>query len=120
MRVLMPTGLATGIFMTGLSVFSSLLYSSSIVWENKAYGPVGVVMVLISYLVGLGVVIHLGAVVGRLWNERHSPDPGDDLRGRRTGPACAEGVTRVSLDLAEPCGNDADRYCPRSDDLQAC
>ena len=73
MRVLMPTGLATGISMTGLSVFSSLFFSSSIVSEDKAYGPVGVVMVLISYLVGLGVVIHRGGVVGRKWNERHRP-----------------------------------------------
>ncbi len=72
-RELLPTGLATGIFMTGLSVFSSLLFSSSIVSDDKTYGPIGVVMVLISYLVGLGVVIHLGAVVGRMWNERHTP-----------------------------------------------
>jgi uncharacterized BrkB/YihY/UPF0761 family membrane protein len=39
--------------------------------ENK-YGPIGVVFALMSYLIAVGVVIILGAVVGMVWNERRS------------------------------------------------
>jgi hypothetical protein len=34
-------------------------------------------MVLLSYLVGVGVCIHLGAVAGLMWNERGSQPPAD-------------------------------------------
>jgi len=71
-RELFPTGLATAFCLTGLSVFSALLFSSSIISDEASYGPIGVMMVLLSYCIGLGVVIHIGAVVGRMWNERHA------------------------------------------------
>ena len=63
--------------MTGLGVFSNLLFSSQIVSSATDYGPIGVVMVLLSYLIGLGVCIHLGAVAGRAWNERRPGPPAD-------------------------------------------
>jgi membrane protein len=72
-RRLFPTGLATAICLTGLSVFSALLFSNSIISDEKSYGSIGVMMVLLSYCIGLGVVIHIGAVFGRMWDERHSP-----------------------------------------------
>jgi membrane protein len=40
--------------------------------NHDDYGSIGVVMVLLSYLIGLGVCIHLGAVAGRMWDERRS------------------------------------------------
>jgi membrane protein len=70
-RALLPAGVATGICLTGLSVFSALLFSSSVVSGDQNYGPVGVVTALLSYFIGFGVCIHLGAVFGRMWNERH-------------------------------------------------
>jgi membrane protein len=72
-RRLFPTGLVTAICLTGLSVFSALLFSSSIISDENSYGPVGVMMVLLSYCIGLGVVIHIGAVFGRMWDEKHTP-----------------------------------------------
>jgi membrane protein len=69
-REAFPSGLATAICLTGLGVFSALLFSNSIVSDEKSYGPIGVVMVLLSWCIGFGVVLHLGAVVGRMWNER--------------------------------------------------
>jgi hypothetical protein len=42
------------------------------------YGPIGVVTVLLSYLIGLAVCLHLGAVAGRMWNERGAPAPPAD------------------------------------------
>jgi membrane protein len=70
-RPLLPAAVATAVCVTGLGVFSALLFSSQIVSSDKDYGSIGVVMVLLSYLIGFGVCLHLGAVLGRLWNERH-------------------------------------------------
>jgi membrane protein len=70
-RALLPTGVATGVCLTGLSVFSALLFSSSVVSGDQNYGPVGVLTALLSYFIGFGVCIHLGAVFGRMWNERY-------------------------------------------------
>jgi membrane protein len=67
---LFPGGLATAVCITGLSVFSALLFSGQIVSSENDYGPIGVVMILLSYLVAIGVCFHLGAVVGRAWIER--------------------------------------------------
>jgi membrane protein len=72
-RALFPAGLTTAICSTGLSVFSALLFSNSIISDENSYGPIGVMMVLLSYCIGVGVVLHIGAVVGRMWNERHTP-----------------------------------------------
>ncbi|MFI1068828.1 YhjD/YihY/BrkB family envelope integrity protein [Streptomyces puniciscabiei] len=63
-RFLLPAALATGVAWTGLGWFSSRFFSDTIVANNQKYGPVGVVMVILSWLVAVGVVIHLGAVVG--------------------------------------------------------
>jgi hypothetical protein len=62
--------IATAVCVTGLAVFSALLFSSSLISGFNNYGPIGAMSTLLSYFVGLGVCIHLGAVFGRLWNER--------------------------------------------------
>lgn len=68
LRALFPAGVATGFCITGLDAFSALLFSGQITSGDKSYGPAGVVIALISYLVGYGVCLHLGAVFGRMWN----------------------------------------------------
>jgi uncharacterized BrkB/YihY/UPF0761 family membrane protein len=68
-RRLLAAGVATGTFITGLGVFSSLLFSGQITSGEKTYGPAGVVLALISFLVGFGVCLHGGAVFGRVWND---------------------------------------------------
>jgi membrane protein len=69
-RRLFRVGVATALCVTGLGVFSALVFSSQIVSSSADYGSIGVVTVLLSYLIGLGVCIHLGAVAGRMWDER--------------------------------------------------
>jgi membrane protein len=69
-RELFPAGLATALCLTGLGVVSALSFSDSIVSNQQKYGTIGAVMVLMSWCIGFGVVVHLGAVVGRMWNER--------------------------------------------------
>jgi membrane protein len=74
---LFPGALATGLCVTGLAVFSSLVFSGQIVSSDQDYGTIGVVMVLLSYLVGFAVCLHLGAMAGRVWNERQPPNSPD-------------------------------------------
>jgi membrane protein len=76
-RRLFPGAVATAVSVTGLGVFSALLFSGQIVSGDADYGPIGVVTVLLSYLIGLGVCLHLGAVAGRMWNERGAQLPAD-------------------------------------------
>jgi membrane protein len=72
---LLPGAIGTGICVTGLTVFSTYVFSGQIVSSDHDYGSIGVVMVLLSYLVGFGVCLHLGAVMGQMWNERHASMP---------------------------------------------
>ena len=65
-RALFPSALVTSACWTGLGVFSAHYFSATIVANEQKYGPIGVVMVILSWLVAVGVVIHLGAVVGRV------------------------------------------------------
>ena len=71
-RALFPAALATSLCYAGLGVYSSIAFSKSIVYDDKRYGPVGVVMVLVTYFIAIGVVVHLGAVLVRMCNERHA------------------------------------------------
>ena len=75
LRSVFPGGLATAICVTGLSVFSYLFFSGYLISNFSDYGALGVVMVVLSYFIGLGVCIHLGAVFGAMWNEMHSKPP---------------------------------------------
>src|SRR6516165_9702386 len=76
-RRLFPAAVATAVCVTGLGVFSALVFSGQIVSSDADYGSIGVMMVLLSYLIGLGVCIHLGAVAGRMWDERRSEPSAD-------------------------------------------
>lgn len=69
LRRLFPAGVATGACITGLGVVSSFLFSDQVTSGSKSYGPAGVVIALITFLVGFGVCLHAGAVFGRMWDE---------------------------------------------------
>ncbi|WP_254711791.1 YhjD/YihY/BrkB family envelope integrity protein [Streptomyces sp. TRM64462] len=68
---LFPGALSTVIGLGGLWVFSHLVFSPLIASNAVAYGPVGTVLVIQSWLVGVGFVVLGGALVGRvLYEER--------------------------------------------------
>jgi uncharacterized BrkB/YihY/UPF0761 family membrane protein len=69
LRRLFAAGVATGACITGLGIVSSFLFSDQVTSGQKSYGPAGVVIALITFLVGFGVCLHAGAVFGRMWNE---------------------------------------------------
>jgi uncharacterized BrkB/YihY/UPF0761 family membrane protein len=83
LRRMFPAGVATGACVTGLAVVSSFVFSDQVTSGQKSYGPAGVVIALITFLVGFGVCLHAGAVFGRMWNERQDERASlDDQRGR--------------------------------------
>ncbi|MFE9594548.1 YhjD/YihY/BrkB family envelope integrity protein [Streptomyces sp. NPDC006294] len=73
-RALLPGALATAIALLGLRVFSQLVFSPLIASNAVTYGPFGTVLVVQSWLVGVGVVVYGGAIAGRVahevWTER--------------------------------------------------
>ena len=66
---------ATGAFITGLGGFSSLFCSDLVTEGEKSYSPAGVVLGITTYFIGFGVCLHLGAVFGRVWNDRRRASP---------------------------------------------
>lgn len=57
-------GVATAVCCTGLGVYITCLASSSLVSNEASYGAFGAVMTLVTAEIGLGVALHLGAVIG--------------------------------------------------------
>ena len=71
-RALFPSALATAICWLAMSVVFDLTMSDTITSNYKMYGDIGVVFALMSYLIAIGVVIILGAVVGVVWRLRRT------------------------------------------------
>lgn len=61
---LVPGGVATAIGQTGLRLFSMFVFSPMVVSNSDEYGPIGIVFVLMSWLVGACVVLVGGPIVG--------------------------------------------------------
>jgi len=71
-RKLLPSAIATGVFFTGLGVFSKFYFSTTIISDSKTYGTIGAVFSIMTWLIAIGAVIILGAVAGVVWEGRRS------------------------------------------------
>lgn len=92
-RQLVGPAVATSLFWIGLGVFSSFFFSKTVVGDYREYGQIGIVFALMSWLIAIGVVIILGAVVGMVWKDRglsFSAAFKRLLRTRRRGVAGAD------------------------------
>lgn len=69
-RYLLPGAFATMAGLVGLRWFSFLVFTPLLVTNAVSYGPVGTVLVVESWLVGVGFVLYGGALLGRLLCER--------------------------------------------------
>jgi membrane protein len=69
-RRIAPSAIATALFWLGFGVFASFYFSPTIVSDSRLYGTIGVVFSLLTWFIGIGAVITLGAVVGVVWNKR--------------------------------------------------
>ncbi|MFC8195326.1 ribonuclease BN [Streptomyces sp. NPDC057298] len=66
-RALLPGAVATVVGLGGLRAFSSQVFSPLIVSNAVSYGAVGTVLIVTSWLIGVGFVVFGGALVGRYW-----------------------------------------------------
>ncbi|MEU0431651.1 ribonuclease BN [Streptomyces sp. NPDC006290] len=71
-KALLPGAALTSLGLLGLRVFSRLVFSPLIASSAVTYGPFGTVLVVQSWLVGVGVVVFDGALLGRLAHEELS------------------------------------------------
>jgi membrane protein len=70
-RKLFPCACATGLLWLAMIVVFSFFISGTVISEDKEYGPIGIIFALMSFLITIGVVVILGAVVGLVWQERN-------------------------------------------------
>ncbi|MFJ2647365.1 YhjD/YihY/BrkB family envelope integrity protein [Streptomyces sp. NPDC087420] len=97
-RALIPGSVATSLGLLGLRGFSRLVFSPLIASNAVTYGPFGTVLVLQSWLVGVGFVVYGGALVGRIYHEyvfvrRMAREP-EGLREEHDGSGGGDGPVR--------------------------
>jgi membrane protein len=68
-RLIVPS-IVTAAFFLGLAAFSAAFLSDALIANNKEYGPIGVVFIMMTWLLAAGVVFILGPVVGVALQER--------------------------------------------------
>ncbi|MFH9352159.1 ribonuclease BN [Kitasatospora sp. NPDC017646] len=77
-RLLLPGAVATVVALVGLWFFSYLVLAPLLVANAVSYGTVGTVLVVQSWLVGVGYTIYGGALLGRVLIrptvDAHGPD----------------------------------------------
>lgn len=65
MRTALPGAVFTMTGLAGLRVFSHLFFAPLVHSNAAAYGPVGTVLTVVTWLVGVGFVVFGGALLGR-------------------------------------------------------
>ena len=79
----MPGAVATLAFLAGLRVFSSLVFEPLVVTNAVTYGALGTVLVVQSWLIGVGWVVYGGQLFGRWFYDAWLQPWADNRRGRR-------------------------------------
>jgi membrane protein len=65
----MPAAVATVAFLAGLRAFSALVFEPLIVTNAVTYGALGTVLIVQSWLVGVGWVVYGGQLLGRWFHD---------------------------------------------------
>jgi len=65
LRTALPGAVFTMLGLAGLRVFSHLFFAPLVVSNAVTYGPVGTVLTVVTFLVGVGFVVFGGALLGR-------------------------------------------------------
>jgi len=70
-RQLIRAAVVSGLLWVAFAVFSSLYFSSALISENRLYGTLGVVFILLTWFIAAAAaVVVLGATCGAVWQER--------------------------------------------------
>jgi membrane protein len=96
-----PAAIATALFWLGFGVFASFYFSPTIVSDNRLYGSIGVVFSLLTWFIGIGAVITLGAVAGVVWTKRTDARPPHDAHRVVDGIPPGDGGRREYADGLE-------------------
>lgn len=107
-RRLLPHAIATGVFFTGFGFFSRIYFSATIISDSKTYGTIGAVFSIVTWLIGIGAVIILGAVAGAVWESRRANT------SWRHGPAASSSAIGETPDLLSA-GNQRVAYDDRDE-----
>ena len=99
-RALVPAACATGLLYVAMRTVFSLVFSAMVISDEHAYGPIGTIFALLSYLIAIGVVVILGAVAGRAWHER-SPGPSETGQLPPALPSSAATACALLLHLTD-------------------
>ena len=66
---LLPGAMLTAAGLVGLRLFSAVVFSPLVISSATAYGAIGTVVVITSWLIGIGFVLFGGGMLGRLLME---------------------------------------------------
>jgi membrane protein len=86
----MPGAVATTMAMVGLRVFSGLVFEPLIAMNAVSYGALGTVLIVQSWLIGVGWAVYGGQLLGRWFHDAWLPAWADS-RGGPTEPGRREG-----------------------------
>jgi len=88
----LPGAIATIVCLAGLRVFSGLVFEPLIVSNAVSYGALGTVLILQSWLIGVGWVLYGGQLFGRWFHDSWLRDWAQRRRGDRepTGEKAAD------------------------------
>jgi membrane protein len=79
----MPGAVVTMAFLAGLRAFSALVFEPLIVTNAVTYGALGTVLIVQSWLIGVGWVVYGGQLFGRWFHDAWFQAWTDNRRGRR-------------------------------------
>jgi membrane protein len=79
----LPGAVATVVFLVGLRVFSTLVFEPLIASNAVTYGAVGTVLIVQSWLIGVGWVVYGGQLFGRWFHDGWLRVWADSRRARR-------------------------------------
>ena len=77
----MPGAVATVAFLAGLRAFSALVFEPLIVSNAVTYGALGTVLIVQSWLIGVGWVVYGGQLFGRWFHDAWLRARADNRRG---------------------------------------
>jgi membrane protein len=98
----MPGAVATVAFLAGLRAFSILVFEPLIVTNAVTYGALGTVLIVQSWLVGVGWVVYGGQLFGRWFHDAWPRAWADNRRGHRQPGGGEEGYGQPGGQDSEP------------------
>ncbi len=98
----MPGAVATVAFLAGLRAFSALVFQPLITSNAVTYGALGTVLIVQSWLIGVGWVIYGGQLLGRWFHDGWLRAWADNHWGHRQPGDGGEGSGGSGLDSSRP------------------